>query len=84
MCRLDMFLVSKKLQQQCIKTKIIESIRTDHKLIYLEIDEKRDCLRGRGFFKVNNSLLTDETYIKAIHDIFHRKKKNIRQLKIKE
>ena len=63
MCRLDYFFISHDKADFCSKSKIVESIKSDHKLIYLEIDQiHKNKPRGRGFYKFNNSLLEDKHF----------------------
>ena len=47
MCRLDYFFVNKSDIEKCKSCKIQESIRTDHKLVYLEMISTVDNVRGR-------------------------------------
>ena len=74
MCRLDYFFITKETFEFCKKCNILESIRTDHKLVYLELSNINKHTRGRGFYKLNNSLLEDEEYIDLVMETFFRKK----------
>ena len=74
MCRLDMFLISKNLVDSCQKVQILESVHTDHKLIYLDLGQIHQTVRGRGFFKLNNSLLDDQEYVDTIANLVITKK----------
>lgn len=74
MSRIDFFIISKNLETKCKCVKILESIHTDHKLIFLEIVPGKNDLRGRGFWKFNNSLLNDRSYITSLEHIFNSKK----------
>ena len=63
-CRLDFFLISKKLSDFTNKCKIIYAPETDHSaiLIHIKSDELKHK-KGPGFWKFNQSLLKDETYV---------------------
>ena len=74
MCRLDFFLVSNNLVNNCKKAKIMESIKTDHKLIMLEVNEDQsNQKRVPGFWKFNNSLLEDDEFITEIENLYLNK-----------
>ena len=63
-CRLNFFLISKKLSDSTNKCKIVYAPKTDHSaiLIHIKSDElKHD--KGPGFWKFNQSLLKDEIYV---------------------
>ena len=66
-CRLDFFLISKKLNDLTDTCKIVYAPETDHSaiLIYLKSDEMRHK-KGPGFWKFNQSLLKDETYVSSL------------------
>ena len=63
--RLDFFLVSNSLLPFIQKVDILPACFSDHCPIILEIDFSK-FKRGRGFWKMNNSLLQDPEYIKII------------------
>ena len=61
MCRLDMFLISKTYVPQCKDAGILESIQTDHKLIFLSLlNNQKAKPRGPGNYKLNSSVLSDD------------------------
>ena len=63
MTRLDYFLISRELSTNVIKCEITESLLTDHKLVYLLLNQTTPKkTRGPGFWKFNNSLLLDKTF----------------------
>ena len=61
--RLDYFIVSRSLIPNISETSIMPGYRTDHAIVTLKI-----CVgsqkRGKGFFKLNNTLLQNEEYSK--------------------
>ena len=59
--RLDYFLVSRSLIPYVSGDDILPGYRTDHSMVTLKIDVQKHT-RGRGFFKINNSLLQCEEY----------------------
>ena len=65
MSRLDYFLISEDLIDNVTDAEIIPGYRTDHSLITLDL-----CLfkntKGKGFWKFNNSLLHDKTYVNLV------------------
>ena len=72
-CRLDFFLISSSLICDTNQADIAPGYKTDHSLILLEIALHHNP-RGRGFWKLNTSLLTDEEYLKAIRTVIHQTK----------
>ena len=73
-CRLDYFFISKDLVQNYKSSKITESIRTDHKMITLELTKKQIQQRGPGFYKFNNSLLENQEFVNRMaHEICNKK-----------
>ena len=50
-CRLDIWLISNKLNDLVTATDIIPAIRTDHDAISLEMGELENELRGPGYWK---------------------------------
>ena len=67
--RLDFFLISRTLFPFITKTNINAGIQSDHSIISIKIDFSK-FIRGRGFWKLNNSLLKDPSYIKVVKNIF--------------
>ena len=64
-CRLDFFLISSSLICDTNLADIAPGYKTDHSIILLEIALHQNP-RGRGFWKLNSSLLTDEQYLESI------------------
>ena len=65
--RLDFWLISSHLMFDVENTVIEPSIKTDHSLIKINLNLKKTPERGRGFWKINNSLLMDKDYTKLIN-----------------
>ena len=63
--RLDFFLVSESLIPSTVSVKYENSYRSDHSpaLLSLKIN---NFVKGTGFWKFNNSLLTDKEYVELI------------------
>ena len=66
--RLDFFLVSFECLLFTEASKIIPGYRTDHSGIILELTLDHDIERGKGYWKFNNSLLKDNSYIKIVKE----------------
>ena len=66
--RLDYFLISNSLLPYVNKVETLSSLYSDHCPVILEIDFTR-FKRGRGFWKLNNSLLRDSSYVSTIKNI---------------
>jgi hypothetical protein len=49
---------------------MIYGYKSDHSFISVEI-EKNSFARGKGFFKLNTSLLLDKDYIELIKNYFY-------------
>lgn len=63
--RLDFFLISEELMALTEKVEINPGYRTDHCIIQLEL-RLTNFTKGKGFWKFNNSLLRDKTYIEKV------------------
>ena len=74
-CRLDYFLVKKGEEKQVVETKILPTIKTDHKAIEIHVQIESNE-RGPGLWKINNEILKDDEYKertrKLISDIWMR------------
>ncbi len=66
--RLDYWLMSSHLLFAVNDVQIMPSIKTDHSMITLSIFLQKSPERGNGFWKINNSLLTDKKYIEIIEN----------------
>lgn len=62
--RLDFWLVSSHLNNAINKVEIHPGRRSDHSIISLAIQSQDMDTRGRGFWKLNTSLLQDSAYVK--------------------
>ena len=69
--RLDYFLTSNSMLPYVQKVEILQKCFSDHSPISLEIDFSR-FKRGRGFWKMNNSLLSDKDYVDIIKNTIKR------------
>ena len=65
--RLDMWWISEALQDSCEKVDIIPSIRSDHSAIVLKL-RTVEVKQGKGLWKLNNSFLDEENYVKGIKE----------------
>ena len=66
-CRLDYLLISKDMRPSLKNVKIIPNVVSDHSALGLCLSpEAKQDQRGPGFWKVNNSMLTDKEYTKLI------------------
>ena len=71
-CRLDYFLISKSLLNSVKDANIYQATKTDHKAISVTFDFDTSP-RGPGFWKLNNSLLSDSDYKNTISDLLIQK-----------
>ena len=65
-CRLDYWLLNQNLQDMVSHVDILTNIRSDHNAIELVIKPLRDNSKGKGYWKINNSILQDAEFIKLI------------------
>ena len=66
--RLDLFLVSQHLQYQKLKYKHFPGLMSDHSLISIKFEHITTWTRGRGFWKLNLSLLKDISYVEKVNN----------------
>ena len=64
--RLDFFLISNVLQESIIKTDVLASFCTDHSPILFSLQLKDMPTRGKGFWKFNNSLTSNDDYVEKM------------------
>ena len=64
--RIDMALVSKGIDQKVEMIDYFSSVFTDHRAVYMVVDLK-PFERGKGYWKLNASLLQDKEYIDMIN-----------------
>ena len=69
MSRLDFFLVSHSLFPYVTKAGIQAGVQSDHSFITLQVDFNK-FTRGRGYWKLNNSLLKDSAYREVVKKCF--------------
>ena len=66
-CRLDHFFISKQLKNHVKECKILPNIYSDHSAVDLSLSFKESELpRGPGFWKFNNSLLSDINFVELL------------------
>ena len=64
--RLDYWLISNALYDAVEHVDIIPGKRTDHSAILLKLNSCPQQTKGRGFWRLNNSYLNEEDYVKGI------------------
>lgn len=65
--RLDFFLISEELMSLLHSVSILPGYRTDHSIIELQL-KFNNFTKGKGFWRFNNSLLRDPTYVQKVKD----------------
>ena len=66
-CRLDYFFISKGLKDLIKECKIVPNIYSDHSAVALSVSfNESEVPRGSGFWKFNNSLLSDTNYVELL------------------
>ena len=71
-CRLDMIFGTRLVVNCCLKSKIFNTIQSDHKGVSVSLDFKQEK-RGPGFYKFNSSLLKDIEYKTNIKNLINSK-----------
>ena len=66
--KLNYFLISDQLQEQTGLIDVIPSVQSDHSTIVININGLKDGLKGRSYWKFNNSLLNDKTSVNLMKD----------------
>ncbi len=66
-CRLDMILISEDLMGDIENTGILPGYRSDHSLVMIDYNSTSQS-RGKGFWKLNTSLLSDKDYVELINN----------------
>ena len=66
--RLDYFFISTQIGNQISKCAIKPGFKSDHSLLQISFDLLHTQMRGGSYWKFNNSLLDDNTYIAMIKD----------------
>lgn len=65
--RLDFFLISEELMSLLHSVSILPGYRTDHSIIELQL-KFNNFTKGKGFWRFNNFLLRDPTYVQKVKD----------------
>lgn len=65
MARLDFFQVLPDISNLCPKVDCQFGYRTDHSLVYLEVEFTKNS-KGKGYWKFNSSLLHDKEYVSEV------------------
>ena len=68
--RLDFFLISNMLQESIIRADVLASFCTDHSPIFFSLQLKDMPTRGKGFWKFNNSLTSNNDYVEKMKTKF--------------
>ena len=66
--RLDHFLISDQLQERTGLIGVIPSVQSDHSTFVIKINGLKDDLKGRSYWKFNNSLINDKTFVNLMKD----------------
>jgi len=67
-CRLDYFLISDTLQDNTHEVDILPAFKSDHSSIIINLRKTEQELKGKGYWKFNNLLLNEETFVNEMHD----------------
>ena len=71
--RLDYIFCSQHLLNVLSEVSILPGIHSDHSLLYFCINSDKTCVRGKGFWKWNCSLIHDPDYVAHIKELIHNK-----------
>ena len=72
--RLDYFLVSEELSHKINLSEILPGYRSDHKIVCLGLNLHPSSTKNRQYWKFNNSLLKDPTYVALVKKIISETK----------
>ena len=64
--RLDYFFVSNSLQEAIKSIDILASFSTDHSPIFILLSKLNEFTKGKGLWKFNNSLISNEDYVEKM------------------
>jgi hypothetical protein len=64
--RLDLWFVSENLEDYIVKSDIVPFINTDHSAIVLELKSFTGKSKGPGIWRLNNSFLNDDVYVRQV------------------
>ena len=74
--RLDFFLISTNFLDNCVSSKIMPGIQSDHSIVQIAFNDNQPK-RGKGFWKMNcHFLLNDSDFVKHIKEIIKEFKEN--------
>ena len=65
--RLDYWLIFNSLHDYVEDTDVLPSIKSDHSAIFLHINSFKCGERGRGYWKLNSTIINEEEYINQIN-----------------
>ena len=68
--RLDYIFLNDSAIADCISSEIIDLPYTDHRGVLINIQNDQ-IKHGRGYWKMNDSLLSDQTYVDGVNKIVH-------------
>ena len=74
--RLDYWLISMGLTYLVHEIEIHTGMASDHSLIRMKLNLPNTCKRGKSYWKFNNDLLSDKTYIEKVKNIIQNIKQN--------
>ena len=74
--RLDYFLVSSHMELDIASCSFYTQIQNDHSPVFLKISPLADAYRGLGYWKFNNSLVSDPIYIGKTRELISENKTN--------
>lgn len=64
--RLDYWLTSKAIEDHVEEADIVPSINSDHSAVTLNMKNVQGRVKGRGIWRLNNSFLNEEPYVKEL------------------
>ena len=67
--RLDYFFVSNNMQEFVIDTKVLPAYLTDHSSLLISYSSYNDIEKSAGFWKFNNSLLSNKKYTDSLQKL---------------
>ena len=71
MRRLNFFLVSDKMELDISACGFYAPVQSDHSLIFIKIFPLQESARGPGYWKFNNSLVNDHTFVEKTKEIIN-------------
>ena len=66
MSRIDFFLVSDDIQYEVKSCEFLFPLNSDHSPVKLKMQSISTDMRGRGYWKFNNSLLKDKQFVSGM------------------